>query len=115
MVDERRPTILANDARTFLANDAGTITEEALIVCRCEEISKAEIQAAIAAGCDSVTWVKLKTRAGMGLCQGRTCGRLVARIIAEETGQNPAGVLPDTQRPPLRPIPLEILEERDEP
>ncbi len=86
-----------------------------MIVCRCEEIARAEIEAAIAAGCDSVTWVKRKTRAGMGLCQGRTCGRLVARIVAEETGQELADVLPDTQRPPLRPIPLDILEERDEP
>lgn len=99
MTEERRPTI----------------SEEALIVCRCEEITRAEIEAAIAEGCDSVTWVKRKTRAGMGLCQGRTCGRLVARIVAEETGQDLADVLPDTQRPPLRPIPLDILEERDEP
>ncbi|NLF13920.1 MAG: (2Fe-2S)-binding protein [Anaerolineaceae bacterium] len=99
MTEERRPTI----------------SEEALIVCRCEEITRAELEAAIAAGCDSVTWVKRKTRAGMGLCQGRTCGRLVARIVAEETGQDLADVLPDTQRPPLRPIPLDILEERDEP
>jgi len=58
--------------------------------------------------------VKRMTRAGMGLCQGRTCGRLVARIIAEETGLDPAEVMPDTQRPPLRPIPLDILEEKDE-
>lgn len=99
MSEERRPTI----------------SEEALIVCRCEEITRAELEAAIAAGCDSVTWVKRKTRAGMGLCQGRTCGRLVARIVAEETGKDLADVLPDTQRPPLRPIPLDILEERDEP
>ena len=86
-----------------------------MIVCRCEEITRAEIEAAIAAGCDSVTWVKRKTRAGMGLCQGRTCGRLVARIVAEETGLDLAEVLPDTQRPPLRPIPIDILEERAEP
>lgn len=88
-----------------------TIAEKDLIICRCEEIAEAEIKEAIEKGCDSVTWVKRMTRAGMGLCQGRTCGRLVARIVADETGQNPADVMPDTQRPPLRPIPLEILEE----
>ena len=97
--EERRPTIESDD----------------LIVCRCEEILKAEILAAIAEGCDSVTWVKRRTRAGMGLCQGRTCGRLVARLVAQETGQELGAVLPDTQRPPLRPIPLGLLEEREEP
>ncbi len=86
--------------------------EEEVIVCRCEEISRQEIKEAIANGCDSVIWVKRMTRAGMGLCQGRTCGRQVARMIAQETGQDPAQVHPDTQRPPLRPIPLEILEEK---
>ena len=78
--------------------------EEDVIVCRCEEIGAQEIMAAIAAGCDSVTWVKRMTRAGMGLCQGRTCGRLVARMVAQETGQDPGQVLPDTHRPPLRPL-----------
>jgi hypothetical protein len=62
-----------------------------------------------------VIWVKRMTRAGMGLCQGRTCGRHVARLIARETGLDLSQIPPDTQRPPLRPIPLEILEEKDEP
>jgi NAD(P)H-nitrite reductase large subunit len=87
--------------------------EEEVMVCRCEEISRQEILEAIASGCDSVTWVKRMTRAGMGLCQGRTCGRQVARMIAQETDKDPAQVLPDTQRPPLRPIPVAILEEKE--
>ena len=85
---------------------------EEVIVCRCEEITRQEIRKAIAEGCDSVTWVKRMTRAGMGLCQGTTCGRQVARMIAQETGIDIARVLPDTHRPPLRPIPLSILEEK---
>jgi NAD(P)H-nitrite reductase large subunit len=88
--------------------------EEEVIVCRCEEVSRREIKEAITGGCDSIVWVKRITRAGMGLCQGRTCGRQVARMICQETGQDPARVLPDTQRPPLRPIPLAILEEKGE-
>jgi D-hydroxyproline dehydrogenase subunit alpha len=81
------------------------------LICRCEEIRKSEILAAIASGCDTVTWVKRMTRAGMGMCQGRTCGRLVAQLIAQQTGKNLNQLLPDTVRPPLRPIPLETLDQ----
>jgi NAD(P)H-nitrite reductase large subunit len=90
------------------------IAQEELIICRCEEVTKGEILEAIAAGCHTVIWVKRMTRAGMGLCQGRTCGRLVARLIAEQTGQDVGQVLPDTRRPPVRPIPVSILEEKDD-
>jgi len=90
------------------------MAEEDMLICRCEEVTKKEILDAIAEGCHSVIWVKRKTRAGMGLCQGRTCGHLVARLIAEETGQDPSQILPDTRRPPVRPIPLEILEVKEQ-
>lgn len=90
------------------------IADEDIIICRCEEITKKDILDAIEDGCVSVVWVKRKTRAGMGLCQGRTCGHLVARLLAQETEADPAEVLPDTRRPPVRPIPLEILEEAGE-
>ena len=99
MTEERRPTI----------------SEEALIVCRCEEIARAEIEAAIAAGCDSVTWVKRKTRAGMGLCQGRTCGRLVAAQLAEAGACDHEQTLPRRARSPVRPLPLGMLAAADDP
>ncbi|MGC8837201.1 MAG: (2Fe-2S)-binding protein [Anaerolineae bacterium] len=88
--------------------------EDEVIICRCEEVTKKEILEAIRDGCDSVIWVKRKTRAGMGLCQGKTCGHLVARLLAEERGASLADILPDTRRPPVRPIPLGILEEPEE-
>lgn len=91
-----------------------SLARDETIICRCEEITKKEILAAIADGCESVVWVKRKTRAGMGMCQGRSCGRQVAQLISQQTGLDPGQVLPDTQRPPERPIPLEILEERAE-
>jgi len=78
-------------------------------VCRCEEVSRQEIVDAIAAGADSVSWIKRMTRAGMGTCQGRTCGRTVARIIQEELGLRPDAVFPDTPRAPLRPVALGLL------
>lgn len=82
---------------------------EAIYVCRCNEVSEAEIRQAVREGASTVAAVKMATRAGMGLCQGRTCRRLVSRIIAEETGQNPADILPATSRPPVRTLPLGSL------
>ncbi|NPV69097.1 MAG: FAD-dependent oxidoreductase [Firmicutes bacterium] len=79
------------------------------LVCRCEEITEEEVLSAIASGAGSVTWVKRFTRAGMGLCQGGVCGRLVANVVRQRTGAAPEFVLPDSRRPPVRPIPISIL------
>ena len=65
-----------------------------IIICRCQEVSRQEILDAIADGALTVDGVKRRTRAGMGLCQGKTCERLVARIIAEQTGRPMAEILP---------------------
>ena len=68
------------------------------------KIREQEILDAIRDGADTVDGVKRRTRACMGLCQGKTCGRLVERIIAEKTGQSPADVLPQKSRMPARPV-----------
>ena len=39
-----------------------------MLVCRCEEVTVADIKKAIRDGAGDVTAVKLRTRAGMGLC-----------------------------------------------
>lgn len=59
-----------------------------VIVCRCEEVSRGEILAALrrSVPCDTVDGVKRRVRPGMGRCQGGFCGPLVAQIIAREKG-----------------------------
>ena len=79
------------------------------MVCRCEEITVGEIKRAIADGARTLTGVKRRTRAGMGLCQGRTCARLVERLLAEATGRTGAQVEPDTVRPPMIPVKMSVL------
>jgi NAD(P)H-nitrite reductase large subunit len=74
------------------------------IICRCEEVRESEIRQAIRDGARTLTGIKLRTRAGMGLCQGKTCQRLVAMILAEEAGQSLAEIVPITHRAPCRPI-----------
>ena len=81
-----------------------------LIICRCEEVSEAEIVEAYESGADTVDALKRRTRAGMGLCQGRTCRRLVSRILAAKKGETMADQIPPSFRPPVRPIKLGWLE-----
>ena len=80
-----------------------------IIICRCQEVSRQEILDAIADGALTVDGVKRRTRAGMGLCQGKTCERLVARIIAEQTGRPMAEILPPKSRIPVRPVNIGII------
>jgi len=75
-----------------------------VIVCRCMEVTEREIREAIRSGCHTFNAVKKVTRAGMGLCQGRTCEQIINRLIAEETGINLGDLPPRSVRPPLRPI-----------
>ena len=78
--------------------------DDDILVCRCEEVTAGDIRAAIRAGATDVTQVKLRTRAGMGLCQGRTCELLVQQILSQELGisQDQAGY--STPRTPQRPM-----------
>jgi glycerol-3-phosphate dehydrogenase len=66
----------------------------AKIVCRCELVTEAEIRDAIRRplGARSVAGVKLRTRAGMGRCQGGFCSPRVVEILCEELGWNPLDV-----------------------
>lgn len=75
-----------------------------MLICRCEEITEEEIRQAVKDGADTIDAVKRRTRAGMGLCQGHTCSKLVARIISEETGKALSDIMQKSSRPPVRPI-----------
>ena len=83
--------------------------EEEVLICRCQEVTEQEILDAIRDGATTVDGVKRRTRACMGLCQGKTCGRLVQRIVAQETGKDPAEVLPQKSRMPVRPVKISVF------
>jgi bacterioferritin-associated ferredoxin len=80
-----------------------------LIICRCEEVTRGDILRAINEGATTVEEIKRRTRAGMGLCQSKTCCRSVQKIIAEVTGQPVSNVPPFTSRPPARPVSIAVL------
>ena len=78
------------------------------VICRCEEVTLAALDPAIAASAD-LDVVKALTRAGMGLCQGRNCGRKIAALIAARHGRPIGGVAAATPRLPARPVPLAAI------
>ena len=74
------------------------------IICRCEEVTYGEIKKAIREGAKDADAIKRMTRAGMGLCQNKSCYNLIKQIIAEETNLEESKILPFTSRPPVRPV-----------
>ena len=84
-----------------------------VVICRCEEVTRAEIERAIAEGCLDLDAIKRATRAGMGMCQSKTCAKLVTDLIARAAGISPGDVEPFTARSPLRPISAQALADFD--
>ncbi|MGW0517361.1 FAD-dependent oxidoreductase [Crossiella sp. NPDC003009] len=66
--------------RTWLSADT--------VVCRCEEVRMSDLCAAVAQGALGMRAVKLVSRAGLGLCQGRVCGRNVGELTGTPFTQN---------------------------
>ena len=51
-------------------------------ICRCESVPRAAVDAVLDEGVQAIGAVKRSTRAGMGGCQGRYCGALLAEMSA---------------------------------
>jgi len=54
------------------------------VVCRCETVTEGEIVEAIRRGARTEEGIKMRTRAGMGRCQGGFCGPRAIDILARE-------------------------------
>lgn len=79
------------------------------IVCRCENVTVGEIADVLAVGARTFDEIKRVTRAGMGICQGRTCECVVTDLLVEDGRVAPEEIAPRSVRPPVRPITLEVL------
>ncbi len=82
------------------------------VVCRCEEVLRHEIVESVQdLGAEDVRTLKLFTRAGMGLCQGRVCSRNVSDIVAGITkcAVSPTERITASNRPIAAPISLGAL------
>jgi NADPH-dependent 2,4-dienoyl-CoA reductase/sulfur reductase-like enzyme len=79
------------------------------IVCRCEEVSAAQIRKSANAGAIGPNQMKVFLRSGMGSCQGRLCGLTVTELIADERGVSQDQVGYYRMRFPIKPLRLREL------
>ena len=77
-----------------------------IIVCRCEDVTLHELDAAIDRGHRDIESLKRYTGFGTGWCQGKACLAMCARRLSERTGTTPE---PFTARPPYHPVSLAAL------
>ena len=90
-------------------------TDDEVIACRCEEVSVGEIRRATQLGAHGPNQLKAFTRCGMGPCQGRICGPVVAAIAADMLGKSIAEIGTWRPRTPFKPITVGALAELEAP
>lgn len=83
--------------------------EKEIIVCFCEDITEDEIISAIEQGYTTPKEIKRHLRTGMGACQGRGCTSQIMKTIGQKTGKSQEEILPLSDRPPVKPVPLGVL------
>ncbi len=111
------------------------ISADDTVICQCEEVTRADLigvqppnyltrpapmcarslDTLLQDGPANPDQIKRLTRAGMGVCQGRRCRDQVAMLLALEAGQ-PFGTIPlASHRAPVRPLPMKIMADWNEP
>lgn len=81
------------------------------VVCRCEAVARGQLDEAIEASGD-IGVVKGLTRAGMGLCQARSCEGQIRAMIAHRHGVSMGEVGLATARAPVRPVALGAIADQ---
>jgi glycine/D-amino acid oxidase-like deaminating enzyme len=102
-LDRRRALTRATERMYGVGDGVFALADAETTVCRCEGVAEADVRAAVETA-PEVNAVKALTRAGMGPCQGRMCGRHIAAMIAQSSGVAMADVAPSTPRMPVRPV-----------
>lgn len=89
------------------------IANEDIVICRCEDITKKEIEACMDFGYETFDELKRYLRVGMGPCQGKTCQKLIIGLLAQRHKKKFEDCLPGTYRAPMKPIQLGVLANED--
>jgi bacterioferritin-associated ferredoxin len=85
------------------------LATDTTLVCRCEEVTRGEVRAALGQGARDLQAVKLLSRLGMGACQARNCAPSAAALICAESGRPPEEAGRVNPRPPVKPVTLGTL------
>ena len=94
----------------FLSSDRIPVsTDPKTIICRCEDVTLAVLHEAIQEGDGTLRDLKMRTRLGMGMCQGRMCETNACHALASYTNQRPEQIEPLHVRPPLEPLSLKMI------
>ncbi|KKI92134.1 pyridine nucleotide-disulfide oxidoreductase [Bacillus sp. SA1-12] len=78
--------------------------KESIVICRCEEVTYGQLQSTADEHKCTARELKLRTRAGMGFCGGRTCRLALERIIESVIPNVSPGEIPLKYQPPIRPV-----------
>lgn len=78
-------------------------------ICRCEEITKAQLDAALEDDPTDIGALKRATRIGMGRCQGRYCAPAVAGIMARRQGRPLEDLSYFAPRVPIKPVDIAAI------
>lgn len=82
------------------------------IICRCEDVKMVDIREAVSNGFISPGALKTSVRAGMGNCQGRTCGPIIYDLLGSVSGIEGKNFSLFSNRPPVKPVKISSLINR---
>jgi len=82
------------------------------IICRCEDVNMGDIREAVSSGFISPGALKTSVRAGMGNCQGRTCGPIIYDLLGIVSGVEGKNFTLFSNRPPIKPVKIGSLINR---
>ena len=90
----------------YAPRETDFLFEPETVICRCENVTVAQVRQAVDEGVRDLNELKILTRCGMGPCQGRMCGPALAEILGQELSLAPDRVGQLSVRPPITPLPL---------
>ena len=83
LAEKAAQTLGAEENPDFDPNRKGIREKDHDIICRCEQITRAEILEAIRRGAGTVEGVKRRVGSGMGRCQGSRCALKIEKLLEE--------------------------------
>jgi len=86
------------------------LADDETILCRCEAVRMGQFRESLENGGRDLFGVKLRTRLGMGQCQGRYCVPNAALLISAHNGQPVAELDLPSIRPPIFPVRLKDID-----